>query len=116
MHLYTTFVLTIMWNWFVTPTFHVSDISFLMMYGLVLVVSLFQSPSDRNFAEDHRWKGLMTAVEACIPPDRMEEVKEEISNQQSEMWWGIGSSIFARAFGNTVALGIGFVVHILAST
>ncbi len=114
-HLYTTFVLTVMWNWLVTTAFHVADISFWLMYGLVLVVSLFQNPADANFAEERRWKGLMTAIDACVPEDRREFLKEELAERKSEIWVEVGSTILARALGNTVAFGIGYVVHILAT-
>jgi hypothetical protein len=71
-HLYTTLVLTILWNWFVVPAFHVSDVSFWLMYGLVLIVSMFSNPSDQSLDADRRTKSLMTAIEACIPEDRRE--------------------------------------------
>jgi hypothetical protein len=35
-HLFTTFVLTVLWNWFAVPALHASEISFWLMYGLVL--------------------------------------------------------------------------------
>lgn len=114
-HLYTTLVLTILWNWFVVPSFHVSDISFWLMYGLVLIVNMFSNPSDRSFDADRRTKSLMTAIEACIPDDRREFVREELESQSKEIWIEVGAAIFGRAFGNTVALGVGFIVHVLAS-
>jgi hypothetical protein len=114
-HLYTTLVLTILWNWFVVPALHVSDISFWLMYGLVLIVSLFSNPGDQTFEADRRTKSLMTAIEACIPEDSRELVREQIESQSKEVWIEAGALIFGRAFSNTVALGIGFIAHILAS-
>jgi hypothetical protein len=105
----------LLWNWFVVPAFHVSDISFWLMYGLVLIVSMFSNPSDQSFDADRRTKSLMTAIEACIPEDRREFVREELESQSKEIWLDVGAMIFGRAFGNTVALGVGFIVHALAS-
>ncbi len=114
-HLYTTFVLTVLWNWFVVPALHVSDISFWLMYGLVLMLSLFRNPADQNFENERQWKRVMTAIDACIPEDRRDSVMEELKSQSSEIWINLGLVIFSSALGNTLSLGIGFIVHILAS-
>ena len=114
-HLYTTLVLTILWNWFVVPVFRVSQVSFWLIYGLVLVVNMFQSPSDQTSDADRRTKSLMTAIEACIPEDRRESVREELESQSKEIWTDLGALMFGRVFGVTVTLGIAFIVHVLAS-
>jgi hypothetical protein len=114
-NLYTTFVLTICWNWFVTTAFHVSEISFWVMYGLVLVVSLFQNPYDASVAEDQRWNSALIMIDACVPEDRKQYVKEELEDLKPQMWFEIGSALFGRIVGTTLTLGIAFVVHILAS-
>ena len=114
-HLYTTFVLTILWNWFVVPAFHLSDVSFWLMYGLVLIVNMFHNPAVQTFDGDRRTKSLMTAIEACIPEDRKEFVREELESQRKEIWIDMGGMIIGVAVGNTVALGVGFIVHVLAS-
>src|SRR5258708_11550020 len=93
-HLYTTFVLTICWNWFVTAAFHLSEISFWVMYGLVLVVSLFQNPQDKNFGEDQRWKGALIMIDACVPEDRKQYVKDELEDLTPQLWIEIGSALF----------------------
>ena len=114
-HLYTTFVLTILWNWFVVPALHLSDVSFWLMYGLVLIVNMFSNPSDQTFDADRRTKSLMTAIGACIPEDRREFVREELESQSKEIWIDLGAAIVSRGFQNTLALGVGFIVHVLAS-
>jgi hypothetical protein len=114
-HLYTTFVLMLMWNWFVTAAFHVGDISFWLMYGLVLVVNLFQNPADKDFSEERRWKALMVAIETCVPEDQKELLEEKLAEEKSGVWIEAGVSIFSRAFANSVALGIGLLVHIFAT-
>jgi hypothetical protein len=113
-HLYTTLVLTLLWNWFVVPVFHVSQVSFWLMYGLVLVINMLQSPSEDSNA-DRRTKTLMTAIEACIPEDHRQLVREELERQNNEIWIDLGALMFGRAFGVTVTLGIAFIVHVLAS-
>ena len=114
-HLYTTFVLMLLWNWFVVPTFHVGDISFWTMYGLVILVSLFKDDTDKNFADERRWKALMIAIDACIPPDQKENVKHELEEVKGELWIDIGVGLFGQVLGNSLTLGIGFLIHTFAS-
>jgi len=114
-HLYTTFVLTLLWNWFVTIAFHVAEISFWLMYGLVLIVQLFQNPSDRHFAEEQLWGRLTIMVDACVPDEHRDFVKEQLEEQQSAMWTQVGTGLLGRIASSTVTLGIAFVVHVFAS-
>lgn len=112
--LYTTFVLTILWNWFVVPSFHLSEISFWMTYGLVLVFNLFRDPGDRALADEQKQEALTTMLEACVP-DRKEYVREQLESQAKSIWTLMGVSLFSQMVGNTIALGIGFLVHTLAA-
>ena len=52
--LYTTFVLQSLWNWFATEAFHVSQISFWVMYGVVLVVGLLTEGQSNKFEEEQQ--------------------------------------------------------------
>jgi hypothetical protein len=113
--LYTTFVLTILWNWFVVPAFHLSEISFWMTYGLVLVFNLFRDPGERTLADEQEQEALTTMLEACVPQDRKEYVKEQLESQAKSIWKLMGVSLFSQMVGNTIALGIGFVVHVFAA-
>ena len=113
--LYTTLVLTILWNWFVGRVFHLSDVSFWLMYGLVIFVNLFRDPGDQFFDSERRWKSMMTAIRACIPEDCKEFVREQLQGHDEEIWLEAGSLIVGRALGNTVALGIGLIAHRLVS-
>jgi len=81
----------------------------------VLLVNLFHDPADKNFAEDRRWKTLMIAIDACVPADQKEFVKEQLEDVKSDLWIDVGVSLFGRVFGNSLTLAIGFVVHTLAS-
>lgn len=66
-HFYTTFILMLLWNWFVTTAFHVGEISFWVMYGMGLIVQVFQNPGDKQFDDDQRWSRLTILVDACVP-------------------------------------------------
>ena len=76
--LYTTFVLMILWNWFVTPTFHTSEMSFWAMFGLLLLVRLVKDDYYERAQDESRWKKLLVMVQAAIPVEKWEVVKEEL--------------------------------------
>jgi hypothetical protein len=108
--LYTALVAKQFWDWFVTAALHLSEIPFWTMYGLVMFIGLFSSYGESP-VEELRWKGLMIAVQACVPPHRVEEVNEERKIEADGLWPSILSTTFGRLFGNTLALFLGWVVH-----
>jgi hypothetical protein len=114
-NLYTTLVLTILWNWFATAALHTSEISFWLMYGLVLMVNLLRSPSAENPSEEKRWKVLSLMVNACVPEDKRDDLMDEVKSVQSEKWIDLGVFMFSQVVGDTVALGVGAAIHVLAS-
>jgi len=72
-----------LWNWFVVPAFHTFDISFWQMFGLTLFVGLlthFGEEADAS-ANECRWKGLLTMVDACVPREPR-GVSETIQQQR----------------------------------
>jgi hypothetical protein len=104
-----------LWNWFVTVAFHVGEISFWLMYGLGLVVQLFQNPGDKQLDDDRRFSRLAIMLDACIPDTMRDYVKDELEEQKSNIWLDAGTALFGKVTGNTITLGVAFVVHILAS-
>jgi hypothetical protein len=112
--LYTTFALTVLWNWFAVPAFHLSAISFWVMYGLTLLVSLFQSPSG-DFNAEHRHKIVAVILDACVPVEKRAEVTERLQEFTEEIWYEAGWKVFGQIVANSLTLGIGLVVHGLAS-
>ena len=112
--LFTAFVLTILWSWFVVPAFHVDPVSFWVMYGLILLIDLLRS--DGNDVEaDHRHKIGAIMLDACVPAERRAEVMEQLTEFTEQIWYEAGWKLFGKLLGNAMALGLGFVVHVLAS-
>ena len=65
MGLYTAFILTRLWGWFVVPAFHVDAVSFWVMYGLTILIDLLRS--DGNDVEaNHRHKIVAVMLDACV--------------------------------------------------
>jgi hypothetical protein len=112
--LFTAFVLTVLWSWFVVPAFHVDPVSFWLMYGLILLIDLLRS--DGNDVEaDHRHKIVAIMLDACVPAERRAEVMEQLTEFTEQIWYEAGWKLFGKLLGNAMALGLGFVVHVFAS-
>ena len=93
--LYTTFVLTILWGWFVVPALHVPGISFCVAYGLVLLVGLLRSSSD--FETEHRHNILAAMINACIPAEQRGSMMEQLEELEQESWSKVGWMIFGQS-------------------
>lgn len=108
--LYTTFVIQELWNWFATSALHVPEISFWVMYGLVLVISLFTL--GQSGTDEPRWKAMGIALDACIPDAKREEVDAQVKEQlEVGIWVDAGYQVFGRLVGTTFVLVLGFLVH-----
>jgi hypothetical protein len=108
--LYTTFVIQHLWNWFATSALHVPEISFWVMYGLVLLISLFTE--GQNLADEPRWKAMGIALEACIPDAKKEEIEAQVKEQiEVRIWIDAGYHVFGKVVGTTFVLVLGFAVH-----
>ncbi|PYR96699.1 MAG: hypothetical protein DMG16_27015 [Acidobacteria bacterium] len=111
--LYTAFVALNLWNWFAVEAFHASTISFFLMYGLLLLVELFWETEEQKAG--YRWKSLFTVLDFCVPEEKRQAVNQAIEEQKTAIWLDAGMQAFGKLIGDTTILGLGFVVHILAS-
>lgn len=107
---YTAFVLMMLWDWFITPAFHVTEIGYFNVYGLVLVVRLL-SPTADAIAVAQQGERETKMLEACIPDGKRAETlsaieKDSLSNN-AQMLLANGM----EALGSTMSLVVGFVVH-----
>jgi hypothetical protein len=114
--LYTTFLIENLWNWFATSAFHVPEMSFWGMYGLVLLVGLFTTEVPRSVYDDPQWKGMLIILEACVPDDKREMVTDELKDQiENTMWTDVVVQSFStsvgKLVGNTFVLVLGWAVH-----
>jgi hypothetical protein len=81
--LYTAFVLKNLWNWFATEALHLPEISFWVMYGLVLIIGMFRANyDDGDIEQKNTFKAMAIAVDACVPEDRREWAREQLEDQQ----------------------------------
>lgn len=112
--LYSTFVLQQLWNWFLTTTLHVGEISYWAMYGIQLMPRLLTSRSDDR-GETYLWERTSIMLYSCVPEDRRESLKQELDKQDQELWVRLGSSTFSQIAGTSVALAVGWVIHVAMS-
>lgn len=112
---FKAFVLMLMWNWFVSPVFHIESISFWQVLGLLWIVQLFvdsgSGSGSENPAETLRWDSLFLLLNACVPEHKNEELREELKLKTEGVWGQFGLHIFGRLVGYAVTLGLGWVVH-----
>ena len=59
--LFSAFVLTVLWGWFIGPTFHVGQISIPMAIGLSVAIGMFtnRSTSSEKSNEKRHWELLL---------------------------------------------------------
>jgi hypothetical protein len=108
---YTTFVLQSLWTWFAVPAFNVPRVGYWTMYGVNLIVTLLLDRGSGEETTEQRWKVAMMVLEACVPSEKREELNAELKNETSfGMWWTLGISIFGKLVGNTITLGLGWII------
>jgi hypothetical protein len=109
---FKTFVLMLMWNWFVSPVFHTGELSFWQTFGLLLVVQLFTGGQyTENPVQTMRWLNLFSIVQACVPEHKNEGVREELKERTEGLWGEIGISMFSQLAGYALTLGLGWLIH-----
>jgi len=108
---FRAFVVMYLWDWFVTEVFHVSQISFLQVYGLTLIVQLFTGSSRESGRMQWRW--LTKTLEYCVPGDRKDALKDALNELGSGMSLEMVMVILSEFLTLVSILVIGFVIHLL---
>lgn len=111
---YTAFVFENIWNWFAAAALHAPEISYWTAYGIFLGFH-FIIDRDETFEKTEIFARLEMMIKACVPEERRAELDAELVAEDKQMGTKLLGPIVGQAVGNTVALGIGFVVHTLAS-
>ena len=112
---YTVFVLMQLWNWFAVPLLGVPVAGYWVMYGMSMLFSLLTGRDNpQEPTEEKRWRLLYIVLDACVPEHKMEEVKEYVSGEKEQIWVETGFHIVNVIGARTLALGLGFAVHLLA--
>jgi hypothetical protein len=107
--LYKAFVLTHLWNWFVSPVFHVSNISLFQMLGLFFIVAVCTEHS--AFGHEYWSKRILMVLDFCIPEDRKEQAKRVLRQNDEEAWFELGMFHFEELVAITTILVLGWGIH-----
>ncbi len=111
---YSVFVLMQLWNWFAVPLLHVPEASNWLIYGLSMLFGLMIGVGEPdNPAHERRWNALFIILNACVPEQKIEEVKEDVRPEGEGIWSDVGLLIFGRVLSRSLTLGLGFIVHLL---
>lgn len=106
--LYTTFVAMCYWNWFLVRAINVNQINYFEMLGVVWLIGIFTSKHDEN---EYRWKILFSCIDACVPRENVEMLKETIKSHNENIWWNALFGSIGILFGNSFTLALGYVLH-----
>jgi hypothetical protein len=112
--LYTTFVLQSLWNWFVTKALNVPEISYWPMYGILMVIAICL---ERNtLHEAYRWECMTTMVYDSIPDEKRAKTDETLKQHYEALPSKVRWYVFEQVIGNSITLGIGWVIHRLLTS
>ena len=109
---YTTFVLKSLWNWFLAPTLHTAEVSYWMMYGIQLIWDLLSVRKWNDPLEQQKWDGLFMVLDGCLPDEKRAHVEEALQGREETLWADFRRKVLGDLIGQTVALAIGWGVHV----
>jgi hypothetical protein len=103
-------VLMNLWNWFMGPSIHGSDISYLQALMFVVFVYVVQLPSENN--PDTNWVHLFTVLETLLPGQVSAEVKHAIKDGKGDSWKSDLGRSLGRIIMYAVILAAGWGLHV----
>jgi hypothetical protein len=106
---YTALVFETLWNWFAVQALHAPEIGYWTMYGLLILVRMVMG-TDAAF-QQLRFEKLTKLITACVPPEKSEEVQQDMKDEKKNLPWTWVGAIIGDALGITFAFGMGWVVH-----
>ena len=107
---YKAFVLMHLWNWFVAPIFHISDISLFQALGLFFIAAVFTNQSS-ELGHEYWSKRTVAILDLCIPEDRKAQAEHILGEKDEESWREVGQWHFNEIASTTVVLVLGWGVH-----
>jgi hypothetical protein len=111
MPFYTAFVVQQLWNWFVVPALHASELSYVMTVGLLLLVFLFKH-SDSEGLDTKQRDDLLVAVLKEVNPRHPVLIAVEAKEARLTRFLGsIGRSDANEALKGAICLALGWAIH-----
>lgn len=115
--LYSTFVALCLWNWFAVPYLHLPNISYLQLWGLMLLGTALMRGNftTATSSEQGRWASLGQAVEMCIPDEKQQAWKDYWDGEPARVLLESFGAIIGSLASNTLVLILGFFLHAATS-
>jgi hypothetical protein len=115
--LYSTFVALNLCGWFAVPYLHLPSLSFLQLWGLMLLAGMlargnFQSASE---GDKNKWAALITAVEMCIRDEKQQAWKEYWDMEPARVLMESFGAVIGALLWSTLVLCLGFILHSVIS-
>jgi hypothetical protein len=104
---YTALVVATLWNWFVAPSLHATEISLWQAFGLIFLAGLVKSHLG-DVEQHNRWHIVQLTLAACVPESKERQLKQQLEDAP-----GYFTMILMRAAGATAALALGWLFHSL---
>lgn len=111
---YRALIAKYFWNWFVGPTLHVPEFSYLQWLGLCMFIGIFAGGIDTTpRSEVKTWHLLISALELCVPEEKREALREigrswpDAPGSESAIY--LGGAVVAYS----VTLLLGYLLHII---
>src|SRR5882762_4538519 len=108
--LYKAFVLMHLWNWFVAPIFHISNVSLFQALGIFLIVAI--CTDHYAVLESEYWaKRILAVLDCCVPEDKKVDAKRALTDNEEQGWRDTGMAHFNELVNTTIVLVIGWGMH-----
>ena len=106
------------WNWFLADVFH-ATLSYWQSFGILIFKTIFlddrKNAALEYHSEIHR-RRVMAMIEATLPEETRVQFAESFK-EEDDSWHAIiaeAGPAVSQCFANTLALGIGWIVHTFA--
>lgn len=115
--LYSTFVALNLWTWFAVPILHLPGLSFLQLWGLMLLANTLMRGNLQTStnSESGKWAMLGTAVEMCIPDEKQQLWKDYWEGEPARVFVETVGAIVGSLASSTLVLATGFILHLTTS-
>jgi hypothetical protein len=106
---YTGAVLENLWNWFIAPAVHGSDIGLGQALGIILAGIMLVTVCTREIEKERRWAGTRIVIAACVPEGKLSSVVAALKAQEEKPW--INTETWERVIAATTIGAMGWVIH-----
>ena len=105
---YAGAVVESLWNWFIAPAVHGSDIGLSHALGILLLGQIFVVMCTHDIEKEQRWAGTRIVIAACVPEAKLASVVAALKAQEGTGW--MNSEEVAKLIFLTGAGGIGWLI------